>query len=322
MSILEIPELSPGRARAVVRHLISLDSQRQRSELLEALLSPPSLPVAGLDDDDGRGDAAPDGDPPEAPDRRTSGQTMIAKVLSGGERMGLVTRDEGEIALNPALPREARSPGTADSRLPLTLAELVFSSANATNHELARVIAWYLMQDPLQPPHNETVVHEALGRTPALKERFGLTNVSYGQFEDWVCFLGFAWAHISPDRKRAITPDPTPYLRSVIDGVFAAAEADSLPFAVLSERLARECPVLEGGALRREVEVLAGSEPEPNTLSPATSQAWLRLEDERRVELVRKADAANPVILNDGGTMLQVAEVRLLGRGRAARRRS
>lgn len=318
MSILDIPELSPGRTRVVLRHLTSIDSQRQRSELLEALLSPPSLPVVGLEDDDG-GDEE---DPSEAAAPRSSGQAMIGKVLTGCERMGLVTRDEGEIALNPALPSEARSPSSADSRLPLTLAELVFAPSNATNHDFARIVAWYLMQDPLQPPHNETAVYQLLARTPALKEEFGLNNISYGQFEDWVCFLGFAWAHISQDHKRAITPDPTLYLRSILDGVFAGAEADTLPFAALSERLARECPVLEGGSLRREVEMRAGIEPVPNTLSPATSQAWLRLEDEGRVKLVRKADAATPVILNDGGTVLQVAEVRLLGRGRVARRRA
>jgi hypothetical protein len=315
MSILEIPETSPGRVRVIVRHLVAIESQRQRAELLEALLSPASLPVRRTESDDD------DEDSGEGRDQSRTSPTMFSKVIAACEKLGLLVRDEADVVLSPDLPREARNPSTADARLPLTLAELIFSRANPVNHDVGRLIAWYLMQDPLDPPSNERGVQEALARTPALSERFGLRNVGYGQFEDWVCFLGFGWGTVSPDQKRAITPDPTAYLRRVVDSVFEAANAPVLSLGALSERIAEACPVLEGGFLRREVEELSGVRSEMNALSLSTSQAWFRLEKEGLVELVRKADAVNPVVLSDDTEPVKVAEIRRLNGASPSHRR-
>jgi hypothetical protein len=230
--------------------------------------------------------------------------------------------EEEKVVLNPELPHDARASGKADVRLPLTLAELIFSASNSSNHDLAKLIAWYLTQDPMDPPHNEKSVIAALQSHPALDELFGLKNQSYGQFEDWVVYLGFAWAHVSPspERKRSITPDPTAYLRRIVDSVFEAADTSTLPAAEFVRRCAAVCPVLEGGRFRAEVETTADIRVEPDHLSPATSQAWLRLEEDGIVTLVAQSDSGGFVVLTDGDARRQIAEVRRPHRPRDRRR--
>lgn len=305
MSILEIPEASPARVRAVFRLLLSTEAQRQRRTSLESLLSPPSLPVTKVGGD---GDVEDE----ESGSDRSRSSTMIAKVVSACEKMGLLLQEDEDVLLHPALPSEARSGATADLRLPMTIAALVFDPGNPNNRMLAQLVAWYLMQNPLDPPTNEKAVMESLARTPALADHFGLQNVSYGQFEDWVCYLGFAWAYSGADKKRAITPDPTGYLRRVVPRMFEEAGSQTIPLGSLCAKLASQCPVLEGGVVREEVAQMSNMRLETNTLSPATSQAWFRLEHEGVLKLVRKADAANPVLLDDGGEPVKVADVTLV----------
>jgi hypothetical protein len=248
---------------------------------------------------------------------------MIDKVLNGCERLGLLVRDGDFVALNPDLVDEAKASGKADSRLPLTLAELIFSAFNADNHDLAKLIAWYLTQDPLNPPNSEKTVITELRRYPALNTLFGLKNQSYGQFEDWIVYLGFAWAHVSPsaDKKPSITPDPTAYLRRVIPSVFASANASALQASEFVRQCAAICPVLEGGLFREEVEMLGDIREEPDHLSRATSQAWLRLEEEGVLSLVSRSDSGGFVVLSDGDSHRQVAELQWLGKPRQRRRR-
>jgi hypothetical protein len=307
MSILQIVETSPSRVRGLVRCLVGLGAQAQKEAALKSMMSPETLPVRrAIAPDDSESDVE------SAADRRASGSQMIDKVIVGCERMGLVVREGEEIALNPALPQDARSEGKADARLPHTIAELVFSFDRAENHDLARLIAWYLLQDPLDPPMNEQSVVAALQRNAGLHEYFSLKNQSYGQFEDWVVYLGFSWASSSADRKRSITPDPTAFLRETLFSTFERAAATALDASEFVRLTAESCPVLEGGRFRAEVLELGGLQAEPSDrLSIATSQAWLRLEEEGYWELIPRSDAGTPVVLIDGADSRQIAAMRL-----------
>jgi hypothetical protein len=316
MSILQIVETSPSRVRGVVRYLSGVSTQREREDTLKALLSPESLPLR-------RSSAPPDEEPEPSEDRRSGPSSMIDKVLSGCEKLGLLVWDGDKVALNPELSEEARANGRADTRLPLTLAELAFSESNPSNHDLAKLIAWYLTQDPLNPPYDEKSVIAALRRYPTLDALFGPKNQSYGQFEDWVVYLGFAWAHVSPspEKKRSITPDPTAYLRRVVGRVFETAGTSRLPASEFLNHCSLICPVLEGGRFRLEVEALGDIKVEADHLSPATSQAWLRLEEEGVLSLISQSDSGGFVVLSDGGARRQVAEVQWVGNRRRSRRR-
>lgn len=310
MSILQIVETSPGRVRGLVRYLVGISSQRQKESLLKAIMSPDTLPVPWpLTSEDEEPETEVEPEP--VLDRRAGGPQMIDKVINGCERIGLIVRDGDEIVLNPELPADARLERKADARLPLSIAELVFDPNRPENLNLAHLIAWYLLQDPLNAPRNEHSVIAALRTNAVLHDYFGLMNQSYGQFEDWVVFLGFAWGGVSHERKRAISPDPTPFLRRILPGIFAEAKASTVAAAEIVRLVAERCPVLEGGQHREYLLQLGSMREEPGYLSPVTSQAWLRLADEGYWELMQRSDAGSPVVLVDGTESRQVAAVRL-----------
>jgi len=120
--------------------------------------------------------------------------------------MGLLTENDGEYQLSSDLPKAARTQASAEEVLPVTLAALFLDQDRVTNHDLGLAIAWYLCQDAYGAPHNWNTIDAAL-REQVGGDRFGITNSTpYGMFEDWVCYLGFAWTHALKD-KTVLTPD-------------------------------------------------------------------------------------------------------------------
>src|SRR5262249_16797914 len=123
--------------------------------------------------------------------------------------------DGAAVLLHPDLPARARQAG-ADRSLPLLLSDLFFGPEREENHDLGLVIAWYLTLDADDAPGTWDTVDLAL-REQVGGTRFGVTNPSpYGMFEDWACYLGFAWKHAAKVRDGscdAMTPDPTAQLR-------------------------------------------------------------------------------------------------------------
>jgi hypothetical protein len=309
MSILQIVETSPGRVRGIVRLIVGHARQRLPEGELKALMSPPGLPLrsaAGHDDEE-------DGVTPRGAGGRAGGPSMIDKVVGACEKVGLVCREDGNVSLNPALPAAARDPKTADQRLPLTMSELICDPKREENRRLAQLIAWYLTLDPLNAPGDEKSVTAAHQKNPALQQHFEINNLSYGQFEDWIVYLGFAWAGLGLNKTRSIFPDPTAYLRRSSLTLFDSQSQGEIAAAELVRRLALMCPVLDGGAHRLEINRIVGGVEQEGHLSPAASQAWLRLQREGFWKLEHQSDAGNAVVVVDGGRTMQVAIVKRQG---------
>jgi hypothetical protein len=305
MSILQIVETSPSRVRGVVRYILSSSSERQKTSALKAMMSPETLPLrrAGRESDEEDGEPVSEVAP--------GGPRMIDKVLNGCLKLGLVIEEGEDVLLNPDLPAERRSRRHAEALLPLTIADLILAPGGGQNHDLAQLIAWYLLQDPLSQPTTQESLLREIQAHPILHQHFGLKNQSYGQFEDWVEYLGFAWVCITPERRRGITPDPTAFIRRVASDLFVDAEDRTIGAAELVRRLGERCPVLEGGRFRGEVLQMAGLREEDGQLSSASSQAWLRLEEEGYWKLLTRSDAGAPVVITDGDETRQVAAVQL-----------
>src|SRR5262249_53275392 len=106
-------------------------------------------------------------------------------------------------------------------------------------------------------------------------------------------------AKVRDGSRDAMTPDPTAQLRWRLPALFQGRTGERHALPDLTARLGAICPVLEGGSLRRRIEQQVRG-PEVGSLSSATARAWLRLEEEGTVELVREADAQG-LTLPDGG---------------------
>jgi hypothetical protein len=138
-------------------------------------------------------------------------------------------------------------------------------------------------------------------------DRLGLTNDNpYNQFDDWACFLGFAWRQAHRGSVR-LTPDPTQHLRWRLPEVFGSPGA-RLAAAPLADRLAQVCPVFEGGGFRREVDRRTGRRRE-RRLSSVTAHVWFRLADEGRVRVEQSAADAEVYLLPDGDVSVRCSAV-------------
>ncbi len=272
MSVLKQAAATPSRITAVYHYLLRVDGQAESRERLEAVLSPDSIITDGSRD-------------------------MIHNVINECVKMGLVESDEGkgEVRLHTDLPKEARNRRSAMQRLPLTVADLIFRG-NAENRDLALIIAWYLEQNVVAAPGDWKTVAETLGQQVG-GDCFGLTSdVRYHQFDDWACFLGFAWHH--GGRREILTPDPTQHVRWRLKEVFRSPGTRLTP-AEAVRRLAEVCPVMEMGMLRSEVCERMGRHRE-RELSSVSAFAWFRLWDEGCVDVESAAGDADVFILPDG----------------------
>jgi hypothetical protein len=235
---------------------------------------------------------------------------MGKKTIQECVTLGLFVEADEAIGINPELPPEARTPGQAENVLPVTLSNLFFDPAREANHDLGQAIAWYLSQDVCAAPYNWGTVGVEL-RTQVAGDQFGITSdPRYGMFEDWVCYLGFAWTHAIKD-KRWLTPDPTEHLRRRLPELFRDKPNQPLSIVEVTRRLSALCPVFEDGFLRAKVEPLLKSR-DPNHLSAATAHAWLRLRDEGHVRLTKESDA-NVLVMPDGDCQELVSHATWLG---------
>lgn len=230
---------------------------------------------------------------------------MIQNTIDEGVNLGLLIKKGEAIAINPNLSNEARSPDIGDSRLPSTIAELVFNNDNKANYDLAQAITWYMAQDVYEAPSNWPEVQDRLS-TQLGGERFGLNNTRYTQFEDWLCYLGFAWSHKIKDNQRGtLVPDPTTYLKTH-SGQLLKIDRRT-PLGKFLQKLAKLCPAFESGSLRDKLEETFGSR-EPRHLSTVTAFSLLRLHDEGYLKLSMESDAEAYVLL-DGATSKRFSHI-------------
>lgn len=294
MSVLAQPYAVPSRVLGVYRHLLRSRGQRDAVDSLCRFLAPESLPRRGT-----TAEGSEEG----------GGRDMVRETVNECVGMGLLARDGEEgVRLSPDLPPEGRKPESAEAVFPITLTSLFFARENQANHDLGVAIAWYLAQDAYDAPGNWPTVDEAL-RTQVGGDRLRITNdARYGNFEDWACFLGFAWTHTTRE-KTVMTPDPTLQLKLRLREVLPGKPRVRHAVSEVVNRLAHLCPVLEGGFLRAEAEKYVPSR-EPQHLSAATALAWLRLRDEGYLDFSHESDA-NVYILPDGDRSVAVSHLAL-----------
>lgn len=282
MSVIASITCTPNRVAIVVATLAGLPRRTiGRDELVE-LLSPRTLQ---------RGDAE-------------GGTTIARGVLDEAQRLGLIMVEDGRYRLAQGVPTDG----------PLLLAWLherlvVPSHAQEAGQEnFPRALAWFLGQDPARPV-------AASGPDPAARPRARITaefGADVGAFEltmdarvqnfaYWARYLGYAW-FLELDSKTFI-PDPTKAINRTILRRFRSSE--SLTIEEFLGSLAEECPVLEGGRARSDIDSMLPGERRPRIdrdgLSRSTSLALNGLEEEGLLELRNVSDSRSVVLNLLGG---------------------
>ncbi|MFM2062339.1 MAG: hypothetical protein RLZZ507_2009 [Cyanobacteriota bacterium] len=268
MSVLKTEKAIPSRIQAIFKYLLHQKQQREKRENLEKILSPDKL-VEG----------------------KYKPRPMFTDSLQESIKCGLLIRDEDEIAINPELPENARSPVNGYQLLPDTLAHLLLESNNKDEEDFGIVCAWFLAQDIYESSgkwkeFQYMVTDQGVSESLDLKMSSGTLA---GQMDDWMCYLGFAWGH-ALGGTRIIVPDPTAYLKRNLKHLFNPEDNYKIPIHNFIDRLAKKCPLFETGKFRDIIEDNIGYR-KPNYLSTSTAFALFRLQYEGYIQLIRESDA-------------------------------
>jgi hypothetical protein len=288
MSLVGTAFVSPGRLRGVYRYLLRDAPNTVARDELETMMSPDAL-LRRADDQQAR----------------TRG--MVRDCVREGLKLGLFTEEsQGQLSLSSALPEAARLPKTGDRRFFRTVADLALAlGADGEQADFWEHVAWLMTLDPRDPAGPWAVAEpHMLGDN--VRTTLRTNDTRWVQVEHWAVALGLA------SEYETVMPDPTPFLRERIDEVFSGASSLSMPNAVA--RATQFCPAFDGGWASEKVVAMLPPErrPKSNQLLPATSCAWLRLHEERRIRLVALADSPDTRYLLDGDATLGYARVELL----------
>ena len=288
MPLLNPPQILPAVARVLFRALQTADGfGLPRAELAKSV-APATLP-RGTDSTPGDGSKGFD-------------DTLTACVM-----IGLFDRDGDMIRLHRELPGYTHDRRQRDQHFRPLVRDLILRDAlnyglwDSTEgaRDLTRALAWYLAQDPLQPPaswNEPGGVDVAQERQFTSGERIFSNDTRWGAFDRWATFLGFGRS-LPRAGKTVLVPDPTEAIRHVVPSVLTIQR---LEIGVVIEEFGHRIPVLDGGSYRRDVEarmkpeaVLSGDD----LLSPSLAHALLRLRDERIIMLEDLPDASLKVRL-------------------------
>jgi hypothetical protein len=238
---------TPNRVAIIYEVLADAGPEGLERAALEALITPSTLadePEPGVDN-------------------------AFRQSLSTGEDLGLFLLEAGRVRLvDPSYP----------SFLAAVEARVIDQPTSAVqpNGWLAGAISWILCQDPRRPlPFGQSsAVNRLRTDMGAGGPEFGMTsNPPWHMVVYWSRMLGYVERMPIPDE--VVVPDPTRAVARRLKNLLSPGIQRPLP-ALLAD-LALDCPVLDGGRLRREVEALAKVTRDPNVASASLALALVRL---------------------------------------------
>jgi hypothetical protein len=307
MALLNPPEILPHLLEVIHRCLRGAEQQAMERETLVRLLAPSSL---------GQGEEG-------QPGSRTLSRTLTACRTNGllfEERPG----SDGQIMvhLNAEVRADGRN-GRGGRQFRAALRVLVLDEAlngelweesdggpsQEGARDLTRALSWFLTQDVFGPPlwyedaEASRSVDRLQSRQLTAEDRVIINDNRWQSFARWAPYLGFARPVVLRERDYLV-PDPTP---AVVDAVAAIAEdsgAGTVDLRSFLDRLAAILPVVDSGRYRRAVEERMVTSPKSQalpegTLSSSLATALLRLQDQKVLELINKADYPQKTLFPD-----------------------
>jgi hypothetical protein len=286
VSVLSILDSTPNRVRSLVR-LVAYLGPAERMLLREHMM----------------------------PDRGDSAAAQFNNLMRETIRLGLLADKDGQISLADGItPRDVEKDDRFLAQVDRTLVHPPGPADE--NKSFARALAWLLGQSSGTALPWRSDQHLVMKDQLEGEDVHDLTNEDrFAMLCYWGRFLGFVTRLHLNDTPTAV-PDPTEAIDRRLRGVFA--EGSPLPVGRFLGLLARECTVLEGGAVRSEIEQRLRTKRSPNQLSAATSLALWRLERRQRIRLGFSSDAdawqmITSTVATGAGAARRISHVEYLG---------
>jgi hypothetical protein len=257
MSVLTIFEATPNRVRSLTR-LVQYLGPIQRDDLFQNFM----------------------------PNKADSAQ--FGQLLRETARLKLVAENKSEISVGSLIE-------TADiandqqfvHRIEIEL--MRDSDEESGNGPFRFALAWLLAQESGRPIPWTSDQNLSMKEQMEGADLYDITNKSrFAMLCYWARYLGYADGLSSRDGFTVI-PDPTEAIARRLQRVFA--ETPRLPIARFFERMAIDCPVLEGGAARLTVESRLHSKRSDLQISSSSALALWRLEERKLIKVDHVSDA-------------------------------
>ncbi len=180
--------------------------------------------------------------------------------------------------------------------------------------DFTRTIAWSMFQEPLQfsscLKNLSTYQTRWTGQFPNAST---MNETSFAQFRRWAEFLGFFEGGVW-DCSLAVRGEMDQIFLNASSFIIEENEVSLLPIDKFLRQLSIAIPVIDGGLYNERIAKAGTSLPKwsDEQLSPCLSLALYRLENEKVISLVAKADATETKILDVGHG--QTIEVSYIGR--------
>lgn len=268
MSVITVMEPVPNRVRSLTR-IVAAVGPLGREELA-AYLMPGSQPK----------------------------QDQIGNIVREAVRLRLLTEtDKGFGLAEGVRPRDVASDEWFEAHVERALFSCLLDEDDE-NRPVAFATAWLLTR-PATPEIDWRFDLAGAMRDDMEGENiYDVTNIDRSaMLAYWVRFAGYGEA-LGWEGRTFLVPDPTRAIARQLDDLLPAGAP--LAFPRFLDRLADRLPVLEGGAVRTQVEARLRRKRDPATLSPATSLALLRLEL-RGLIVMRVESDAEPRLLDRAG---------------------
>lgn len=221
------------------------------------------------------------------PSALNENQSSFEAVYEAARECGLIRETAGsrvELTMEPA-PIESLE----GFRISMRSAILGVTDEQRPNYLFNMYTAWYLAQDADVLRMSDVDFYGRFNSQiyPAARDR-QFNEVKFRGWRQWAQFLGFGWRLRD---VRVLMPDATGRLDNVL-GVTVDVDRPT-PLAAFLDRLGRQCPELDGGRLFTAAWGASHAGSRGNAISLAVSTGLRVLETEKKVRLIREADAGD-----------------------------
>lgn len=265
MRLYQAVEAVPSRIMGILRVLHESEGRRRPADVLLELVQPRSVRTK------------------EDADSLATNSLVLLRQLSSGEVQFIEeSEDEGGrayVTLGESLrsvPRRRFEDVVWERLEQVALAPQIGGQVN----EFAQFCAWLMWQSPSSMPQTHLNLKSRMEAEGLNCDVLGLnSNARWDVAMYWANYFGLIWQW-KDVKCEGLVPDPTEYLRRVLDDLIPARE--TVAAADLVDALGRRCPVLDGGAVHTTVgETIRASKGEVRSgrLSPALSLAIRSLAD-------------------------------------------
>lgn len=260
MSVITTYEPVPNRIRTLAR-IVAVAAPITRDDLAQHLMP---------------------GSPPK--------QDQVANILREAIRLRIVTETDRKVELAEGIrPRDVADDAWFEAFVDRALFSRVLDERD-DNRAVGFATAWLLTRPILPELEWRSDLAAAIRADLHGDETYDVTNVDRSaMLAYWARFAGFAEA-VGWEGKRYVVPDPTRAIARNLEHVLPPGS--DIPMPRFLDALATVLAVLEGGAVRTQVDSRLRRPRETDALSAATSLALLRLEFRGEITLRADSDAS------------------------------